>query len=93
MTLNATVEMEPLTCLGWPNIPFTPRIRDRHREMTPSGSDSWWHHGYDAVAAANAGAKENLPVLAIHAPRSRGDTGRDVWLIPSSAQGTTQRAL
>ena len=94
MKLNATVEMEPLT---WPGLadmhPFTPEdatvgIREmiaQLEEMLVAIT------GYDAVSLQpNAGSQgEFAGLLAIHAyHRSRGDTGRDVCLIPSSAHGT-----
>ncbi len=94
MKLNATVEMEPLT---WPGLadmhPFTPDdatvgIRTM---ITQLEAMLVAITGYDAVSLQpNAGSQgEFAGLLAIHAyHRSRGDTGRDVCLIPSSAHGT-----
>jgi glycine dehydrogenase len=94
MKLNATVEMEPLT---WPGLadmhPFTPEdstigIREMIAQLEAMLVAIT---GYDAVSLQpNAGSQgEFAGLLAIHAyHRSRGDTGRDVCLIPSSAHGT-----
>jgi glycine dehydrogenase len=94
MKLNATVEMEPLT---WPGLadmhPFTPEestvgIRTMIAQLEAMLVAIT---GYDAVSLQpNAGSQgEFAGLLAIHAyHRSRGDTGRDVCLIPSSAHGT-----
>ncbi|MEY2582552.1 MAG: glycine dehydrogenase [Ilumatobacteraceae bacterium] len=94
MKLNATVEMEPLT---WPGLadmhPFTPEestigIRAMITQLEAMLAAIT---GYDAVSLQpNAGSQgEFAGLLAIHAyHRSRGDTGRDVCLIPSSAHGT-----
>ena len=94
MKLNATVEMEPLT---WPGLadmhPFTPDdatvgIRTMIAQLEAMLVAIT---GYDAVSLQpNAGSQgEFAGLLAIHAyHRSRGDTGRDVCLIPSSAHGT-----
>ena len=94
MKLNATVEMEPLT---WPGLadmhPFTPDdatvgIRAMIAQLEAMLVAIT---GYDAVSLQpNAGSQgEFAGLLAIHAyHRSRGDTGRDVCLIPSSAHGT-----
>ena len=94
MKLNATVEMEPLT---WPGLadmhPFTPEestigIRAMIAQLEAMLVAIT---GYDAVSLQpNAGSQgEFAGLLAIHAyHRSRGDTGRNVCLIPSSAHGT-----
>ena len=94
MKLNATVEMEPLT---WPGLadmhPFTPEestvgIRTMIAQLEAMLVAIT---GYDAVSLQpNAGSQgEFAGLLAIHAyHRSRGDTGRNVCLIPSSAHGT-----
>jgi glycine dehydrogenase len=94
MKLNATAEMIPITLPGFAEIhPFAPedqtagfrsliqRLADWLRELT----------GFAAVSLQpNAGSQgEYSGLLAIrrwHA--SRGDTHRDVCLIPSSAHGT-----
>jgi glycine dehydrogenase len=94
MKLNGTTEMEPIT---WPEFadihPFAPAehaagtrdlIRDLERQMAALT-------GYDAVSVQpNAGSQgEFAGLLAIRAyHRSRGESGRDVCLIPSSAHGT-----
>jgi glycine dehydrogenase len=94
MKLNATVEMEPLT---WPGLadmhPFTPDdstigIREMIAQLEAMLVAIT---GYDAVSLQpNAGSQgEFAGLLAIHAyHRSRGDAGRHVCLIPSSAHGT-----
>jgi glycine dehydrogenase len=94
MKLNATVEMEPLS---WPGLadmhPFTPDeatvgIREMIRQLEEMLVAIT---GYDAVSLQpNAGSQgEFAGLLAIRAyHRSRGDMGRDVCLIPSSAHGT-----
>ena len=94
MKLNATVEMEPLT---WPGLadmhPFTPEeatvgIREMIAQLE---SMLVAITGYDAVSLQpNAGSQgEFAGLLAIHAyHRSRGEAGRNVCLIPSSAHGT-----
>jgi glycine dehydrogenase len=94
MKLNAAAEMEPIT---WPEFagihPFAPLdqaaghlaiIRDLERWLAAIT-------GYDAVSLQpNAGSQgEFAGLLAIRAyHRERGETGRDVCLIPSSAHGT-----
>ena len=94
MKLNAAAEMEPIS---WPEFaglhPFAPAdqtagyaelitsLERRLAELT----------GYDAVSVQpNAGSQGELAgLLAIRAYHaSRGDTGRDVCLIPESAHGT-----
>ena len=94
MKLNATVEMEPLT---WPGLadmhPFTPDDSTVGiREMiTQLETMLLAITGYDAVSLQpNAGSQgEFAGLLAIRAyHRSRGEAGRNVCLIPSSAHGT-----
>jgi len=94
MKLNATVEMEPLT---WPGLadmhPFTPDestigIRAMIAQLETMLVAIT---GYDAVSLQpNAGSQgEFAGLLAIRAyHRSRGEAGRNVCLIPSSAHGT-----
>ena len=94
MKLNATVEMEPLT---WPGLadmhPFTPDeatigIREMIAQLEAMLVAIT---GYDAVSLQpNAGSQgEYAGLLAIRAyHRSRGESGRNVCLIPSSAHGT-----
>jgi glycine dehydrogenase len=94
MKLNATVEMEPLT---WPGLadmhPFTPDeatigIREMISQLEAMLVAIT---GYDAVSLQpNAGSQgEFAGLLAIRAyHRSRGESDRNVCLIPSSAHGT-----
>ncbi len=94
MKLNAAAEMEPVT---WPEFarqhPFappsdTPGLRRMIAELQAWLTDIT---GYDAVSLQpNAGSQgEYAGLLAIQAYHAaRGDSGRDVCLIPSSAHGT-----
>jgi glycine dehydrogenase len=94
MKLNATTEMEPVGLLGFADIhPFAPP------ETTPGylslidELETWLARvtGYAKVSVQpNAGSQGELAgLLAIRAyHRSRGDSRRDVCLIPSSAHGT-----
>ena len=94
MKLNATTEMAAVT---WPEFgqlhPFCPpRQADGYRELITS-LEAWLAEitGYDKVSIQpNAGSQGELAgLLAIrgyHA--SRGESERDVCLIPSSAHGT-----
>jgi glycine dehydrogenase len=94
MKLNATVEMEPLT---WPGLadmhPFTPDeatvgIREMIAQLEAMLVAIT---GYDAVSLQpNAGSQgEYAGLLAIRAFHgSRGESARNVCLIPSSAHGT-----
>jgi len=94
MKLNATSEMEPVSWPEFANLhPFAPidqvqglleLIRDLERWLAEIT-------GYDAVSLQpNAGSQgEYAGLLAIRAyHRGRGDTQRDVCLIPASAHGT-----
>ena len=94
MKLNATAEMEPIS---WPQFaelhPFAPREDAEGLLEVVSDLQRWLAAltGYDAVSLQpNAGSQgEFAGLLAIRAyHRSRGDTARDVCLIPSSAHGT-----
>jgi glycine dehydrogenase len=94
MKLNATVEMEPLT---WPGLadmhPFTPddSTAGIRAMITQLETMLLAITGYDAVSLQpNAGSQgEFAGLLAIRAyHRSRGEAGRNVCLIPSSAHGT-----
>ena len=94
MKLNATVEMEPIT---WPGLadmhPFTPdESTIGIREMITQLENMLLAiTGYDAISLQpNAGSQgEFSGLLAIRAyHRSRGEAGRNVCLIPSSAHGT-----
>jgi glycine dehydrogenase len=94
MKLNATTEMVPVT---WPELagvhPFAPIDQaagylQMIRELEAALCEIT---GYDAVSLQpNAGSQGELAgLLAIRAwHRSRGDTERDVCLIPQSAHGT-----
>jgi len=94
MKLNATSEMLPVT---WPAFsalhPFAPSDQTQgYRELVHDLSRMLCAvTGYDAVSIQpNAGSQGEyaglLMIRAYHA--SRGDTHRDVCLIPSSAHGT-----
>ncbi len=94
MKLNATTEMEPVS---WPEFagthPFAPVEQAEGTLELIRQLQDWLVEitGYDAVSLQpNAGSQgEFAGLLAIrgyHA--SRGDNGRDVCLIPSSAHGT-----
>ncbi|HZE01859.1 MAG TPA: aminomethyl-transferring glycine dehydrogenase [Pseudonocardiaceae bacterium] len=94
MKLNATAEMEPIS---WPQFaelhPFTTREDAQGLLDVVSDLERWLAAltGYDAVSLQpNAGSQgEFAGLLAIRAyHRSRGETVRDVCLIPSSAHGT-----
>ena len=94
MKLNATTEMEPVGLPGFADVhPFAPM------ESTPGylalidELEEWLAvvTGYAKVSVQpNAGSQGELAgLLAIAAyHRSRGDEGRNVCLIPSSAHGT-----
>jgi glycine dehydrogenase len=94
MKLNATAEMEPIS---WPQFaqlhPFAAREDAAGLLEVVNDLERWLAEltGYDAVSVApNAGSQgEFAGLLAIRAyHRSRGEAGRDVCLIPSSAHGT-----
>jgi glycine dehydrogenase len=94
MKLNAAAEMEPIS---WPEFahlhPFAPEEQTAGYRELIGQLEAWLAEvtGYDAVSVQpNAGAQGELAgLLAIRAyHRSRGDDGRDVCLIPSSAHGT-----
>jgi glycine dehydrogenase len=94
MKLNAAAEMEPIT---WPEFagihPFAPLEQAAGYQALISDLETWLAEitGYDAVSLQpNAGSQgEFAGLLAIRAyHRDRGDTARDVCLIPSSAHGT-----
>ncbi len=94
MKLNATTEMEPVGLPGFSDIhPFAPL------ESTPGylalidDLEEWLARvtGYAKVSVQpNAGSQGELAgLLAIRAyHQSRGEQGRDICLIPSSAHGT-----
>jgi glycine dehydrogenase len=94
MKLNATTEMQAVT---WPEFatihPFAPLDQADGYLTLINDLERWLIAitGYDAVSLQpNAGSQGELAgLLAIRGyHRSRGDTGRDVCLIPSSAHGT-----
>ncbi|GAA0450518.1 glycine dehydrogenase (decarboxylating) [Actinoplanes capillaceus] len=94
MKLNATTEMEAVT---WPEFadihPFAPKLQVAGYEHLVAQLEKWLAEitGYDAVSVQpNAGSQGELAgLLAIRGyHRSRGETHRDVCLIPSSAHGT-----
>ncbi|NMJ42668.1 aminomethyl-transferring glycine dehydrogenase [Roseomonas sp. JC162] len=94
MKLNATAEMVPVTLPGFSVIhPFAPADQAKgYRELTDRLSD-WLCRitGFAAVSLQpNAGSQgEYAGLLAIRAWHlSRGDTHRDICLIPASAHGT-----
>jgi glycine dehydrogenase len=94
MKLNAAAEMEPIT---WPEFgrqhPFAPASDTPGLRRLIADLQSWLTGitGYDEVSLQpNAGSQgEYAGLLAIQAYHvARGDTARDVCLIPSSAHGT-----
>jgi len=94
MKLNATTEMEPIS---WPELadlhPFVPAADATGMITMIEQLERWLAEvtGYAAVSVQpNAGSQGELAgLLAIRGyHRSRGEAGRDVCLIPSSAHGT-----
>ncbi|HZI96832.1 MAG TPA: aminomethyl-transferring glycine dehydrogenase [Actinomycetales bacterium] len=94
MKLNGTTEMEPVT---WPEFaelhPFAPAPDWAGTRELVDELEAWLCEvtGYDAVSVQpNAGSQGELAgLLAIRAyHRSRGEEGRTVCLIPTSAHGT-----
>jgi glycine dehydrogenase len=94
MKLNAAAEMEPIS---WPEFadlhPFAPREEAEGLLEVIDDLQRWLAEltGYDAISLQpNAGSQGELAgLLAIRAyHRSRGEPGRNVCLIPSSAHGT-----
>ncbi|MFF3438524.1 aminomethyl-transferring glycine dehydrogenase [Streptosporangium sp. NPDC002721] len=94
MKLNATTEMEPIT---WPEFaglhPYAPEDQAAGYIELIGELERWLAEvtGYDAVSLQpNAGSQgEFAGLLAIRAYHTaRGDSDRDVCLIPSSAHGT-----
>lgn len=94
MKLNAAAEMEPITWPAFADLhPFAPAEDAAGLLEVVSDLQRWLAAltGYDAVSLQpNAGSQGELAgLLAIRAyHRSRGEGGRDVCLIPSSAHGT-----
>jgi len=94
MKLNAATEMEAVT---WPEFsslhPFAPADQSKGSRLLIEQLSKWLVEitGYDAVSLQpNAGSQgEFAGLLAIRNYHdSRGDFGRNVCLIPSSAHGT-----
>jgi glycine dehydrogenase len=94
MKLNATTEMEAVT---WPEFaslhPFAPAEQTRGSRLLIDQLSKWLVEitGYDAVSLQpNAGSQgEFAGLLAIRNYHdSRGDSARNICLIPSSAHGT-----
>ncbi len=94
MKLNATAEMIPVT---WPQFahvhPYAPAEQAEGYLQMLGELERWLAEctGYDAVSLQpNAGSQgEYAGLLAIRAyHRARGETQRDVCLIPESAHGT-----
>jgi glycine dehydrogenase len=94
MKLNAAAEMEPVSWPGFAGLhPFVPASQaSGYLELIESLEIRLAKlTGYDAVSVQpNAGSQGELAgLLAIRAYHaSRGETGRDVCLIPESAHGT-----
>jgi glycine dehydrogenase len=94
MKLNAAAEMEPIS---WPEFadvhPLAPADQTRGWRALITQLETWLADvcGYAAVSVQpNAGSQGELAgLLAIRAwQHARGETGRDVCLIPASAHGT-----
>ncbi len=94
MKLNAAAEMEPISWPEFANIhPFAPADQTAgYRRMITDLEDMLAEiTGYDRVSLQpNAGSQgEYAGLLAIRSwQRARGETDRDVCLIPASAHGT-----
>jgi glycine dehydrogenase len=94
MKLNATAEMIPITWPEFANVhPFAPLVQVPGYLTLFDDLERWLCEltGYDAVSLQpNAGSQgEFAGLLAIRKyHESRGETGRDVCLIPASAHGT-----
>ena len=94
MKLNATAEMIPITLPGFANIhPFAPADQTRGYLTLINRLQDWLCQvtGFAAVSLQpNAGSQgEYAGLLAIRGyHQARGDTQRDICLIPSSAHGT-----
>jgi glycine dehydrogenase len=94
MKLNATSEMEPISLPGFADLhPFAPAEDTRGYQRLIADLEGWLAEvtGYDRVSIQpNAGSQGELAgLLAIRGyHRARGDEGRNVCLIPSSAHGT-----
>jgi glycine dehydrogenase len=94
MKLNAAAEMIPVS---WPSVanmhPFAPKAHSKGYKAMTDDLERWLAEitGFQAVSLQpNAGSQgEYAGLLAIrHYHLSRGDTHRNICLIPSSAHGT-----
>jgi glycine dehydrogenase len=94
MKLNATTEMIPITWRNFAHLhPFAPLDQAQGYQQMFEDLEEWLCEitGYDAVSLMpNAGSQgEYAGLLTIRRyHESRGDTDRDICLIPSSAHGT-----
>ena len=94
MKLNAAAELEPILWPGFANIhPFAPAEQTTGYRRMIDQLEGWLAEitGYAAVSVQpNAGSRgEYAGLLAIRNYHlSRGDTGRNICLIPASAHGT-----
>ena len=94
MKLNATTEMIPVTWPEFSNLhPFAPADQNKGIREVVSQLSNWLLKitGYEAVSLQpNAGSQgEFAGLLAIrNYLDSKGESGRDICLIPSSAHGT-----
>ncbi len=94
MKLNAAAEMEAVTWPDFANLhPFAPsdQVRGYHDMIEDLSQKLCTITGYDAMSMQpNSGAQGEyaglLTIAAYH--RARGETGRKVCLIPTSAHGT-----
>lgn len=94
MKLNATTEMEPISLPGFADLhPLAPAEDAAGYARLVADLEGWLAEvtGYDRVSIQpNAGSQGELAgLLAIRGyHHARGDQGRNVCLIPSSAHGT-----
>ncbi len=94
MKLNSAIEMEPISFPGFATIhPYAPVEQTAGYHGLISDLERWLCEitGYDRISLQpNAGSQGELAgLLAIHAYHaSRGETDRDIVLIPQSAHGT-----
>jgi glycine dehydrogenase len=94
MKLNATTEMEPVSWPEFANLhPFAPASQTEGIRSLVKDLEGWLCEitGYDAVTLQpNAGSQGELTgLLAIHAyHEARGESSRNICLIPASAHGT-----
>jgi glycine dehydrogenase len=94
MKLNATTEMEPVTWREFADLhPFAPATQTEGIRSVIKDLEAWLCEitGYDAVSLQpNAGSQGELAgLLAIHAyHEARGESARNICLIPASAHGT-----